>query len=195
MTAELGGLAEPPRVSSDDIEPLVRAISGLLFGIAFRILGNHADAEDAVQNAWIKAMLCWPRVASIATVDEQCAFMVNVAVKEALQIIRKRYRRREAFGTEGKENTRGACLAACGGGLEPVAEQVQVREELRLTWQEISTMPETRKVVVGLYAAGHEYGEIAEMLGIHVSTVGSHISNARKHLRRVLPGAQEGKPE
>lgn len=180
MTAEPGGLSAPPHVSSDDIEPLVRAMSGLLFRIAFRILGNHADAEDAVQNAWIRAMLCWPRVASIAAADEQRAFMVHVAVKEALQIIRKRYRRRESLGADGKENPR---------ALEPVAEQVQVREELRLTWQEISTFPEARKVVVGLYAAGHEYGEIAEMLGIHVSTVGSHISNARKHLRRVLPDA------
>lgn len=53
-----------------------------------------------------------------------------------------------------------------GGSDYRSAEQIQVREELRLTWQEIN-----------------------------VSTVGSHISNARKHLRRVLPGAQEGKPE
>ena len=55
-------------------------------------------------------------------------------------------------------------------------------------------LPEARKVVVGLYAAGYEYGEIAEMLGVHVSTVRSHMSNARKYLRRVLPGAGEGKP-
>jgi RNA polymerase sigma-70 factor (ECF subfamily) len=183
VTAEPGGLSAPPHVSSDDIEPLVRAISGLLFSIAFRILGNRADAEDAVQNAWIKAMLCWPRIASIATAQERCAFMVHVVVKEALQIIRKRSRRRESLGVDGKENPR---------ALESVAEHVQVRDELRLTWQEISTLPEARRVVVGLYAAGHEYGEIAEMLGIHVSTVGSHISNARKHLRRALPDVWEG---
>jgi RNA polymerase sigma-70 factor (ECF subfamily) len=186
VTAEPGGLSAPPHVSSDDIERLVRAMGGLLFRIAFRTLGNHADAEDAVQNAWIKAMLCWPRVASIATAEERYAFMVHVVVKEALQLIRKRYRRRESLGADGKENP---------SVLEPVAEHVQVREELRLTWQEISTLPEVRKVVVGLYAAGYEYGEIAGMLGIQVSTVGSHISNARKHLRRVLPDAWEGKPE
>jgi RNA polymerase sigma-70 factor, ECF subfamily len=186
VTAETGGLSATANVLSDDIEPLVRARSGLLFRIAFRILGSREDAEDAVQNAWIKAMLCWPRVASIATAEEQCAFMVHVVVKEALEIIRKRYRRRESLGADGKENP---------GVLEPVAEHVQVREELRLTWQEISTFPEARKVVVGLYAAGHEYGEIAEMLGIHVSTVGSHMSNARKHLRRVLPEVWEGKAE
>lgn len=185
MSAEPGELSAP-HVSPDDIEALVRAMGGPLFRIAFRILGNHADAEDAVQNAWIKAMLCWPRVASITTAEEQCAFMVHVVVKEALQIIRKRYRRRESLGADGKENPR---------VLEPIAEHVQVREELRLIWQEISKFPEARKVVVGLYVAGHEYGEIAEMLGIQVSTVGSHMSNARRHLRRVLPGAWEGKPE
>jgi RNA polymerase sigma-70 factor (ECF subfamily) len=186
VTAETSGLSAPPHVLSDDIEPLVRAMSGLLFRIAFRILGSREDAEDAVQNAWIKAMLCWPRVASIATAEEQRAFMVHVVVKEALQIIRKRYRRRESLGADGKEDSR---------VLEPVAEHIQAREELRLTWEEISTLPEARKVVVCLYAAGHEYGEIAEMLGINVSTVGSHMSNARKHLRRVLPDVWEGKAE
>jgi DNA-directed RNA polymerase specialized sigma24 family protein len=53
-------------------------------------------------------------------------------------------------------------------------------------------LPEARKVVVGLYASGYEYGEIGEMLGVHVSTVRSHMSNARKYLRRILPGAREG---
>jgi DNA-directed RNA polymerase specialized sigma24 family protein len=136
VTAETGGLSAPPHVLSDDIEPLVRAMSGLLFRIAFRILGSREDAEDAVQNAWIKAMLCWPRVASIATAEEQRAFIVHVVVKEALQIIRKRYRRRESLGADGKEDSR---------VLEPVAEHIQAREELRLTWEEISTLPEAAR--------------------------------------------------
>jgi RNA polymerase sigma-70 factor, ECF subfamily len=147
VTAEPGGIAAPPDVSPDEIEPLVRAMSGLLFRIAFRILGNGADAEDAVQNAWIKAMRSWPRVSSLATAEEQCAFMIHIVVKEALQLIRKRYRRRESLGADGKEDP---------SVLEYVEDYAQIREELRLAWQAIGRLPEGRRAVVVLYTAGYD---------------------------------------
>ena len=74
-------------------------------------------------------------------------------------------------------------------GLE---EQAQAREDLRLAWQVISKLPEGRQEVVICYATGYEYREIAAMLGIGVTTVRSHISNARKQLRQAMPGDGEG---
>jgi len=46
--------------------------------------------------------------------------------------------------------------------------------------------------VVALRAAGYEYGEIAASLGVSVSTVRSHISNARKQLSRTVARDWEG---
>jgi len=43
-----------------------------------------------------------------------------------------------------------------------------------------------------LRAAGYEYGEIAESLGVTVSTVRSHISYARKQLSRTVARDWEG---
>ena len=43
-----------------------------------------------------------------------------------------------------------------------------------------------------LRAAGYEYGEIAASLGVSVSTVRSHISNARKQLSRTVARDWEG---
>jgi RNA polymerase sigma-70 factor (ECF subfamily) len=179
VTADSGG-----HVPSDDIECLVRAMSERLFRIAFRILGNHADAEDAVQNAWINAMRSWPRVGALPTRAEQCAFMVTVVTNEARQLKRWRYRKREGLGVDGKENP---------GVPEDEEMHLEVKEKLRLAWQAISSMPGGRPAeVIVLYTAGYEYGEIAEMLGIRVGTVRSHMSNAREYLRGVWPDAGEG---
>jgi RNA polymerase sigma-70 factor (ECF subfamily) len=186
VTADPGEISAPAHLSPDDLDRLVRAMSEALFRIAYRILGNRADAEDAVQNAWVKVLRTWPRVGSPPTWEEQCRLMVKVAVNEALQLIRKPYRRRESLGTDGKEKP---------GISEPVEEHVQVRERLRLTWHAIAELPEGRREVMGLYAAGYEYGEIAEMLGKKVSTVRSHMSNAREDLCRVLPDTGEGRPQ
>ena len=187
MTADPGELSARPRISADDIDRLFRAKGALLFGIAFRILGNREDAEDTVQNAWIKAMLPWPGVgSSLETLDQQCAFMVTVVVNRALQRIRERDHKRESLGTDPKEDPR---------ILEPVEEYLRVRERYQAACRAIARLPEGCREVIALYAAGYEYGEIAEMLGVRVSTVRSHMSNARKYLRRVLPGAGEGKPE
>lgn len=185
MTTDPRGLSAPAHVSSDDVDGLVRVMSGQLFRIAFRILGHRADAEDAVQNAWVKALRYWPRVGSLPTREEQRRLMVKVVVNEALRLTRKPDRTRESLGTVGKENS---------AAREALEDHVQTRERLRLTWRAIAKLPEGRREVVVLYAAGYEYGEIAEMLGIRVSTVRSHMSNAREDLRRVLPGAGEGKP-
>jgi RNA polymerase sigma factor (sigma-70 family) len=187
VTADPGERSASPHASPEEIEWLVRAVSERLFKVAFRILGNHADAEDAVQNAWIKAVRSWPRVGGLPTPEQQCAFMVTVVMNEARQLIRKHGRRPESLGVGERERP---YLP------EDEDELLQVKERLQLAWQAISKMPEGRPAqVVVLYTAGYEYGEIAEMLEIQVSTVGSHMSSARKHLRRILSSAWEGDPE
>ena len=182
MTSESGGLSASARTAGD-IDQLVREIGVPLFRVAFRILDSGADAEDAVQNAWVRG---WRRVASLRTWNEQRAFMIRVVVNEARQLIRRRYRKQECLGVEGEERAHTS---------EDIEQRMEAKEKLRLAWQAIDRLPEGCREVMALHTAGYEYGEVAEMLGIHVSTVRSHISNARKHLRQVPPGVWEGKPE
>jgi len=65
-------------------------------------------------------------------------------------------------------------------------------EHLRRVWQSISELPDGNREVVALFAAGYEYREIAEMLGIAVSTVRSHVSNARRRLPQAISDREEG---
>jgi RNA polymerase sigma-70 factor (ECF subfamily) len=167
-----------------DIESLIRVTHSELVGVAFRVLGNKPDAEDAVQEACIKIMRAWSRVRSLLTAKQQRAYVCRTVANEALQIKRHQKQKRESLGAdEGHNSFR----------IEPPDEAGQAAgEHLRLVWEAISELPERCRETTILFAAGYEYHEIAAMLGIQVSTVRSHINHAREQLPRTAPDAWEG---
>lgn len=65
---------------------------GLLFTVAYEMLGTAADAEDVVQETWLK----WSRV-DRSTVNDPRAFLVRVVTRTALDQIRTLNRRREEY--------------------------------------------------------------------------------------------------
>jgi len=180
------GPPTPPEGPYEEIEALVRATYEECHRVAFRILGRNVDAEDATQNAYVRLMLKWLRVSTFETARRQRAYLFKVVTNEALQIIRARDRRPEYDDADMAEKLQVPDYAV---------EQVQAREGLRLASQAIYKLPATCRRVMVLYTAGYEYGEIAGMLGIHVSTVRSHMSNAREYLKGVLPDIGEGEGE
>jgi RNA polymerase sigma-70 factor (ECF subfamily) len=184
MTADRAGQPASRDDPYSDVEQLIRAMHADLGAVAFRFLGNRADAEDAVQSACIKVLCCWPKVAGFATSAQQCAYLMTVVGNEALQIRRRPYRRRELLAVHDAE---AGWTPEFPGGYGQAA-----REHLDRVWQAIGELPDENREVVLLFAAGYEYGEIAEMLDIAVSTVRSHISSARKRLPRPgTPGCEE----
>jgi len=173
-------LPQPPY---RDIEALIHATHREATGVAFPIVRNYADAEDAVQSACIKVLLMWPRVSGFPTAGKQKAYLHSAVRNEALQILRRRRRRKECYD-----------LGESGDARIPeqLAELARASKGLRLALKVIDEMPTARRQVVKLRMEHYGYGEIAALLGISVSTARSHISNARKHLRQVMPGDWEG---
>lgn len=183
MTADGAGPPVPERASYCDVESLIRATHSELGRIAFRCLRNHADAEDAVQEACVKIMRCWPKVACLPTAAKQRAYLIRTLINETLQIHRQPHRRRELF-----------TLGDIDPGWVPDfpgASGQSAKDQLRRVWRAISMMPAERQEVVVLYAAGFEYPEVAEMLDIARSTVRSHLCLARKELPRAADECRE----
>ena len=65
---------------------------GLLVGAAYRILGTHTDAEDVVQEVWIR----WDTV-DPATVDNARAYLLTITSRLALNRLRHLKARRESY--------------------------------------------------------------------------------------------------
>jgi RNA polymerase sigma factor (sigma-70 family) len=183
MTADQDDPLIPRNGPYRAIESLIRATHAELGRVAFRCLGNHADAEDAVQSACIKVLRCWAKVGGFTTAAQQRAYLVTTVTNETLQIRRQPHRVRESLAAEDAEP---GWTPEFPGGHGQAA-----REHLRRVWKAISALPDENREVVLLFAAGYEYREIAEMLDIAVSTVRSHISSARRRLPRAAPAGQE----
>jgi len=130
--------------------------------------------------------MAWQRVAGLPTARQQHAYLIRIVTNEALQILRYPHRKWEQTTSDVVEQE---------SSQRSLDENMHAREYLRLVWIAISELPGVRREVVVLRAAGYEYEEIATQLGISISTVRSHISDARQQLsqavRRDWEGAQE----
>ena len=65
---------------------------GLLVSVAYRVLGSVSDAEDAVQEAWLR----WSGV-DHSRVDDPRAFLVRVTTRLAIDRLRRAKARRESY--------------------------------------------------------------------------------------------------
>src|ERR1700704_616880 len=64
----------------------------LLFTIAYELLGSAADAEDVLQETWLR----WVGV-DLDTVRDQRAYLVRITTRQALSQLRKLGRRKESY--------------------------------------------------------------------------------------------------
>ncbi|MFD4761071.1 sigma factor, partial [Streptomyces sp. NPDC058439] len=64
----------------------------LLFTVAYEMLGSAADAEDVLQETWLR----WVRV-DLATVREKRSYLVRIVTRQALDRLRALGRRKESY--------------------------------------------------------------------------------------------------
>lgn len=143
----------------------------LLFGIAYRMLGSAAQAEDAVQDTWVR----WSR-RSAADVQSAKAWLVSVITRRCIDELRSARRRREEY--------KGPWLP------EPIvdetakapAEQAALADSLSfgflLMLEELSSAE--RAVFVLREAFDYEFGEIAAILGKTEASCRQLLSRARR---------------
>jgi RNA polymerase sigma factor (sigma-70 family) len=173
----------PPQPPYRDIEELVRVTHREAGAIAFRIVRNDADAQDATQSAYVKVWLKWPEVGGFATAAKQRAYLHTTVRNEALLTLRRRRRRKESFDLDESGDPRIP---------DHLGELLRTRRDLEPALKVIDELPAACRRVVKLRMDNRGYDEIATMLDISVSTVRSHMSNARKRVRQVMPRDWKG---
>jgi RNA polymerase sigma-70 factor, ECF subfamily len=163
------------------LEELFRRSRSAAYRVAYRLLGNEADALDAVQEGFVKALTHltgFQRRSSFKT------WLLRVVSNAALDLGRQRGRR-EAVSLEAAE-ARDADLALL---LVPDESSAQLdRVELRrLLDQALQTLSEPQQQTFVLHAeAGLSYREVAEVMDISIGTVMSRLYYARQKLRSYL---------
>src|SRR4051794_24595791 len=151
------------------------------YRVAYRLLGNEADALDAVQEGFVKALT------HLAGFERRSSFktwLLRVVSNAALDLGRQRGRR-ECLSLEAAEVRDGDVTLL----LVPDETAARLdRSELRhLLNQALLTLSEVQRQTFVLHAeAGLSYREVAAVMDISIGTVMSRLFYARQKLRTYL---------
>ena len=155
---------------SDAYATLVRRYLRTAFAVAYGILGQVEDAEDLVQDAFVKAL---ERIDRLRPGSRFGPWFYRLLKNEALN--RRRWRARR--------ETEPLSESAPASGASPAAEAERsgLRRRLRAL---LDRLPEAQATVVVMHdVEGFSHAEIARALGIPEGTSRSHLHHARKRLR------------
>ena len=148
----------------------------LLFTVAYEMLGSAADAEDVLQETWLR----WAGV-DLGTVRDQRAYLVRIAARQALARLRTLGRRRESYvGPWLPEPLLTASDVAEDAGL---ADSVSMAMLLVLE----TLAPTERAVFVLREVFDLGYDEIAEAVGKSPAAVRQIAHRARAHVAARRP--------
>jgi RNA polymerase sigma-70 factor (ECF subfamily) len=147
-----------------------------LVSTLYYLLGNHDDAQDAAQDAFLK---CWRTRETLQDVRNMRAWIFRVGLNAAKDLQRNAWRRR-------------AKPLPDDGGLDAAldvnpAESLEEQEQLDQLRQAMLELREEEKAVFLLRQNGElTYEEIAELRRCPVGTVKTQMRAAMNKLRRVL---------
>lgn len=158
-------------------EALVRRHVDTAYAVALAALGDSADAEDAVQDAFVTAL---ERLEDCHNPERFGAWLTTIARNRAHSL----RRRRRVRAADPLDDVRlGDSRSSPVGDAE--------RAELRGALQEaLETLTDVQREVLLMHdLEGWRHREIGERLGLPEGTVRSHLFHARRQLRELLgPG-------
>ncbi|AUS81474.1 RNA polymerase subunit sigma-70 [Actinoalloteichus sp. AHMU CJ021] len=154
-------------------DELVRRHTPRLYRVALRIVGDRADAEDVVQDAWISAWRALPRYRGDA---EPSTWLYRVVTNAALGRLRRRRRMPEQPMTDAAAAILDT-MPAPGGGPEAGVLRQERGDQVQ---RAIATLDSSQRVPLVLREfEGLDYEEIAAILGVGVPALRARLHRAR----------------
>ena len=158
-----------------DVDPFEEH-RGLLFTVAYEMLGSVADTEDVLQDSWLR----WSDV-DRSEVRDARAYLVRLVTRQALNRLRTLKRRREAYV--------GPWLPEPLATTPDVADDVELADSVSMAMLVVleTLTPLERAVFVLREVFGFEYDEIATATDRTPEAVRQLASRARKHVQARRP--------
>ncbi|WP_232014162.1 RNA polymerase sigma-70 factor [Glycomyces terrestris] len=165
-------IGEPERGSGlDGAAAVFTAVRPRLFGIAYRMLGSASEAEDLVQEVWLR----W-QAYDRESVAEPGAFLATIATRLSINALQSARARRETYvGPWLPEPVDAAADPYLG------AERGEALEYATLLLME-RLSPNERAAYVLREAFDYAYDQIAEIIGTSAVAVRQLVSRARRHI-------------
>ncbi|MFE1950317.1 MULTISPECIES: RNA polymerase sigma factor SigJ [Streptomyces] len=168
-------------MATDTVIDLFEEHRPVLMGVAYRMLGRVADAEDVVQDAWLR----WSQ-ADRADVREPRAYLVRITTRLAVDRLRQAQSRRESYVGPWLPEP---LVTDFGPRVPDTAEQAVLADSVSLAVLVVleSLSPLERAVFVLREAFGLPFAEIAATLERGEAAVRQLAARARKHVEERRP--------
>jgi RNA polymerase sigma-70 factor, ECF subfamily len=185
---EQAALSDAPPIADtldSAVEGAVREHARAVYRIAFSVLRNHHDAEDAAQETFVR-LLRYGKQNRLASVHDLRAWLARVVWRVALD------RRRGVSEVSLDEAAQAVSeLQAAGAGADEIAANEQMK---RLLARLIERLPRDLRDTLTLSLSGElSSPEISAVLGIPEGSVRERLFRARRMLREKLSALLEGK--
>jgi RNA polymerase sigma-70 factor, ECF subfamily len=157
--------------SSDPATDAFVAHRNLLFTVAYEILGSAVDAEDVLQETWLR----WSKV-DLDQVRDQRAYLIRITTRQSLNRLRTLQRRREAYV--------GSWLPEPLLTTPDAAADVELAESVSMAMMLVleTLTPTERAVFVLREAFGVSYDDIAAAVDKNPAAVRQIAHRARQHV-------------
>lgn len=164
---------------------LVRRYQGMVFNVAYRLLGNRGDAEDLTQEAFVRV---YRAMASFDTTRPLAPWLKRITTNACLNWLERQKARPQTTASD---------LVATDEADDPLdhfadpggtpEQQLTGDEQTRQIRLALTRLPARYRVMIELrHYQDLSYEEIAAALDVPVSTVKSDLFRARKRLEQIL---------
>jgi RNA polymerase sigma-70 factor (ECF subfamily) len=160
----------PSTVSEADVASF-QSVRPRLFGIAHRVLGSPSQADDVVQDAWIR----WQDT-DRSKVRDATAFLATTTTRLAINVTQSAWARRETPIESRLVDAIGADADPAAGAEQGEALEVAVRALLE------KLSPAERAVYLLREAFDYPYRQIARVLGLSEANARQLAARARRRL-------------
>ena len=162
---------------------IIEAYQRPVYNLAYRMLSNSGEAEEAAQEAFIRA---YTRLDSYNPNHKFSTWLLSITSNYCIDLIRKR--RAILLSIDEPLPPHPSLMSERASGPEPQIMQNEQEEMVQRLLAELA--PEYREAVVLRYWYELSYDEIAEMMDTTVSAIKSRLFRARRQLAEV--GMAEG---
>ncbi len=169
-------LAEPS--GDETFECMFQRYYPLVYQLAYRCTGQREEAEDIVQEAFIRFYHTPPQVTNE---QDRRAWLCRVTTNLGLNALRSRQRRIAHEHQVGESTQR--VVSDEAARLNP-EQQVLEKEQADFIRSVLAELPERQQTYLLLRSVGLSYAEIAQATGVAPASVGSLLARAEREFRR-----------
>ena len=165
-------------MDAQEFKERVLPVSQRIFGYANRLLNNEHDAEDVVQEIWLKL---WDKREQLGNIKSMEAFAYRITRNLCLDKIKLK---KPKYFDDREEGA--YCYDEADQRPDPESS-LELKDTVERVNQIIGRLPEQQKTLLQMRdVEGLEYEEIADITGLEINAIRVNISRARKKVRETI---------